>query len=135
MRCLTNLQKTYFYAPYLGKVAMQDEYGNETGEYELTYGKPTEFHASKSAAKGLSETLQFGETLVYDKTLVMEKLPDGFDEYSLLWIDAKPELVEETGELKVNKNGDVVTPHDYEVSKIADGNFYVSVAVARVQVK
>lgn len=134
MRCLARFQKTYYYAPYEEVVPIYDDYGNETGEYETVFTKPVPFKASISAARGLAETLQFGETLVYDKTLVMEKLPYGFNEYSRLWIETKPQL-DGAGNLIKNAKGEYLTTHDYEVSKIAQGSEYVSVAIAKVKVR
>ena len=55
------------------------------------------------------------------------------DEYTILWIDSVPE-VDGNGELAVNKKGDVLTPHDYIVKKVARSLNSVSVAISKVKV-
>lgn len=57
---------------YEGKTPITDEYGNVTGEYDVQHGKPTEFYANISAAKGETQTRQFGENESYDKVIVMD---------------------------------------------------------------
>jgi len=55
------------------------------------------------------------------------------DEYTILWIDTVPQ-VDENGALVVNGDGDVLTPHDYIVKKIARSLNSVSVAISKVKV-
>lgn len=113
---------------------MVDDYGNETGEYDLYYAPPVRKAANISAAKGETETRQFGEKLDYDKVILCD-LKTGIDinEYSRLWIDKEPEL-DGNGLLAVDKNGEVITPHDYVVKKIAKSLNNISIAVRKVEV-
>ena len=55
MRCMNRNKIRFFYALYEGRKPITDEWGNTTGEYEIKYSNPTEFHANISPAMG--ETL------------------------------------------------------------------------------
>ena len=133
MRCLVRNKRTFFYALYLGREAVRDEYGNVTGEYRIVYGKPKRWSANISAAQGKTSTLQFGENVSYDKSIVMENNLPQIDEYSVLWVDTVP-LLEADGSLAVNDEGEVITPHDYIVKRVAVGLNGVAVAISKVQV-
>lgn len=61
MRCMNRNRSRFFYSVYLGKVPVKDEYGNVTGEYEIQLSNPIEGFANISAAKGETQTRQFGE--------------------------------------------------------------------------
>ena len=52
MKCMSRNKVGFFYALYEGKTPITDDYGNVTGEYDIQRGKPTEFYANISAAKG-----------------------------------------------------------------------------------
>lgn len=123
----------FFYALYVAKTPRKDEYGNTTGEYDVEHGNPISFCANISAAKGETTTRQFGESESYDKVIVMDNDAPPIDEYTILWIDSVPE-VDGNGELAVNKKGDVLTPHDYIVKKVARSLNSVSVAISKVKV-
>ena len=125
MRCMERNKTRFFYALYTTKTPMRDDYGNLTGEYDVQHGKPMEFSANISAAKGETTTRQFGENESYDKVIVMDADAPPIDEYTILWIDSVPE---------VNKKGDVLTPHDYIVKKVARSLNSVSVAISKVKV-
>ena len=72
MRCMQRNKVKFFYALYEGKEAITDEYGNVTGEYAVKHGNPIEFFANISAAKGETQTRQFGENESYDKVIVLD---------------------------------------------------------------
>ena len=55
------------------------------------------------------------------------------DEYTVLWVDTAPR-VDETGALVTNDDGEVVTPHDYIVKKVAKSLNSVSIAISKVVV-
>ena len=130
MKCMSRNKIKFFYALYESKTPITDEYGNVTGEYEVQHGNPTEFHANISAAKGETQTRQFGENETYDKV-------DGdappIDEYTVLWVDSTPRL-DEDGSLAVNEKGEITTPHDYIVKKVAKSLNVVSLAISKVSV-
>ena len=79
---------TFFYANVTSEVTdIKDEYGNLTGEYEITYTEPIEAHGCISPAKRSSYIEQFGIHLDYDKTITMASKPSGMTEDSILWIN------------------------------------------------
>ena len=94
---------------------------------------PVEFSANISAAKGETSTRQFGESESYDKVIVMGTDAPPIDEYTVLWVDKTPQ-VDETGALVTNDDGEVITPHDYIVKKVAKSLNSVSVAISKVTV-
>lgn len=134
MRCMERNKVTFFYAFYERKEAIVDDYGNTTGEFEVFYGKPLEYSANISAAKGETQTRQFGENEVYDKVIVADNFIPLINEYSVLWIDAMPQL-DKTGALATDKSGKVITPYDYVVTKVARSLNGVSIAVSKVKVQ
>lgn len=125
MRCMNRNKVKFFYALYLGKAPIKDEYGNDTGEYEVKHGSPVEFSANISAAKGETQTRQFGENEIYDKVIVMDENAPPINEYSILWVDSTPTIKED---------GTTETPHDYIVKKVAKSLNVVSVAISKVNV-
>ena len=126
MKCMERNKVKFYYALYEGKEAVVDEYENETGEYEVKHGNPTEYYANISAAKGETMTRQFGEDESYDKVLVMDNDAPAIDEYSILWVDTLPDIDED--------DGTTDTPHDYIVKKVARSLNSVSFAISKVKV-
>ena len=92
-----------------------------------------EFFANISAAKGETSTRQFGESESYDKVIVMGTDAPAIDEYTVLWIDKTPQI-DETGALATDDNGELITPFDYIVKKVAKGLNSVSIAISKVNV-
>mgnify|MGYP000792504882 FL=1 len=133
MRCMNRNKVKFFYSLYEGREPITDEYGNVTGEYDVKHGNPTEGYANISAAKGETQTRQFGESETYDKVIVMDNEAPPIDEYSVLWVDTVPQLNED-GSLAVDEEGNVLTPHDYIVKKVAKSLNSVSVAISKVTV-
>ena len=134
MRCMSRNKVTFFYALYERKEAITDDYGNTTGEFEVIHGNPLEYSANISAAKGETQTRQFGENEVYDKVIVADNTVPPIDEYSVLWIDTLPQL-DKTGALATDETGKVITPYDYIVTKVARSLNSVSIAVSKVKVQ
>lgn len=133
MRCMNRNKVKFFYSLYEGREPITDEYGNVTGEYDVKHGNPTEGYANISAAKGETQTRQFGESETYDKVIVMDNEAPPIDEYSVLWVDTVPQLNED-GSLAVDEEGNVLTPHDYIVKKVAKSLNSVSIAISKVNV-
>jgi hypothetical protein len=133
MRCMNRNKVKFFYSLYEGREPITDEYGNVTGEYDVKHGNPTEGYANISAAKGETQTRQFGESETYDKVIVMDNEAPPIDEYSVLWVDTVPQLNED-GSLAVDEEGNVLTPHDYIVKKVAKSLNNVSIAISKVNV-
>lgn len=125
MRTLTRNKTQVYYANYLAKNPLKDEYGNLTGEYDVIYSNPVLIMANVSAARGESTTRQFGDEIRYDRIIVLEDPTLLIDETSILWIDTLPEITED---------GTTETPHDYIVKQIAPSINSLSVAVSKVSV-
>ena len=133
MRCMQRNKIVFYYALFSERVPIVDEYGNATGEYDVRHGNPVKSSANISAAKGETQTRQFGENVSYDKVIAMDNDSPPIDEYSILWIDTMPELNAD-GSLAVDSEGKVKTPHDYIVKKVAKSMNSVSYAVSKVSV-
>ena len=126
MRTLARNQVRIFYANYLTKNPIKDEYGNLTGEYDIVYDNPVEIKANVSAARGESTTRQFGEDEGYDRVIVLDDPKVPINVSTVLWIDTLPEI-------KVDGSTD--TPYDYIVKKVAPSLNSVSIAVSKVNVR
>lgn len=133
MKCMSRNKVDFYYALYESREPIEDEYGNTLGESEITHGNPVKSSANISAAKGETQTRQFGENVSYDKVIVMDSEAPPIDEYTILWIDTVPQLNED-GSLAVDEEGNVITPHDYIVKKVAKSLNSVAFAVSKVSV-
>ena len=85
-----------------------------------TYKAPVQVKGIISPAKGSVFTQPFGVENNYDKVIALENRDTPIDEYAVLWIDTVPEL-NANGTLKVNANGEIVTPWDYIVRRVGRG--------------
>lgn len=133
MRCMARNKAKFYYALYEGREPILNEQGRKTGQYKVIHGNPIEEYANISAAKGETQTRQFGENESYDKVIVMDFITLPIDEYSILWVDTLP-ILNGDGSLKVNDDGEVITPHDYVVKKVAKSLNSVSIAISKVTV-
>ena len=126
MRCLRRNQIRIFYANYVGRDPVIDEYGNQTGEYNLRYSKPQEAEGNVSAARGEVTTRQFGDDESYDRVIVMDDPKVPIEKSSILWIETMP---------VIKSDGTTDTPHDYIVKQVAPSLNSVSIAVSKVNVR
>ena len=126
MRTLHRNKVRIFYANYREKIPIEDEYGNLTGEYRLSYDKPVQIMANVSAARGEATTRQFGDDEGYDRVIVLDDPGFPIATTSILWIDTLPEIAED---------GSTDTPHDYIVKQVATSLNSVSIAVSKVNVR
>lgn len=125
MKCMRRNKQTFYFARFIDKQDIVDEYGNVTGEHELIYDKPQIAKANISAAKGETSTREFGESESYDKVIVMDKDIYDIDEYTELWVDTSPRL---------DKDGNATVPHDYIVKKVAESLNSIAIAISKVTV-
>ena len=125
MRTMVRNKTTIFYANYQGKTRLRDEYGNLTGEYKVSYGTPVEVKANVSAASGEATTSQFGNSVSYDKVIVLDNPKFPISETSVLWIDTLP---------VIDADGTTETPHDYIVKRVATSLNSISIAVSKVNI-
>lgn len=123
MRTMFRNKSTFYYASYTGQTEIVDEYGNVTGEYDVSYSKPDRYHGNISAAQGEMQSRQFGESESYDKVIVLDDRNAPIDEHSILWVDTLPTL---------NADGTTDTPHDYVVKKCARSLNGLSIAIRKV---
>ena len=133
MRCMNRNKGEFYYALYEGREPILNEQGRKTGQYKVIHGNPIEEHANISAAKGETQTRQFGENESYDKIIVMDFITPPIDEYYVLRVDTLP-ILNADGSLKVDDAGEVITPHDYVVKKVAKSLNSVSIAISKVTV-
>ena len=122
MKTLLRNQREFSYCLYVGEDPIIDDYGNETGEYRVTYGLPQAMKANISPATGTSGTEQFGNLEDYDKVIVHEGVCP-FDENAVLFIDKAPEF---------DGEGDPLP--DYRVRRIAQSINSWSAAVGKIKV-
>ena len=128
-------KQTFWYALYDSTQKTEDEYGNQNGTY-TTYGNPVQTTGNISPARGSVISQQFGDDDRYDKVIVVGDRDTPIDEYAVLWLEREPEL-DSSGALKVNADGEIVTPWDYIVRRVGRGlpNFGSTViAVSKVTV-
>ena len=118
MRMLERNKQDIYYALFDRKEAMKDEYGNETGEYEIFYTEPVLIRIDVSAARGESSTRHFGDTEQYDKVMITGDMNCPISESSILWVDT----------LNTER------PHDYIVKKVAKSLNSISFAISKVTV-
>lgn len=123
MKCLYRNKRKFFYALFREKIAIKDEYGNDSGEYKVVYDSPIEMSANVSAATGEAQVEQFGNSLLYDKVIITDDTNCPIDEHSVLCIDTPPSY---------DKDGNLI--YDYIVKKVAKSLNTVSFAVSKVEV-
>lgn len=119
MRSLKRNERTIYYANYLGKEELIDEYGNATGSYKVNYTEPKPYKINVSPARGSSDDTLFGTTLNYTKTMVTADLNCPIDEHSVLWVD---------------RTYDTNVPYDYTVSQVGKSLSSVAYAIKGVDV-
>lgn len=115
----------FYYATFIGKEELKDEYGNNSGEYRVIYSNPILCKGNVSAAQGEMQSRQFGDSESYDKVIVLDNVDIPIDEYSILWVDSLP---------IINDVGVAETSHDYIVKKVARSLNSVSIAISKVDV-
>lgn len=107
MRASNRNKQKFYYALQSSTTAYVDEYGNETGDLNITYGAPVEMWANISPASGEAGMSAFGIRTDYEKVIVTCDMNCPITESSILWIGK---------EATVNS---VVQPHNYAVSIVA----------------
>lgn len=123
MRCLNRNKVNFHYLLFVKKTPVVDENGHLTGEYQVIYGAPEMMKANISAAKGETQTEQFGNDVKYDKVIVTEDVNCPIDENSVLFVDKEPEFDEFGNPL-----------FDYVVKKVAKSLNSISYAISKVSV-
>ena len=117
--------RNFYYSKYESKNELIDEYGNQTGEYEIIYSPPILCKGNISAAQGEMQSRQFGDSENYDKVITLSNVDIPINEYSILWVDNVP---------TINDDGTTDTSHDYIVRVVARSLNSVSIAIKKVDV-
>ena len=125
MRTLERNKRKFYYATYSDTTEFRkDEYGNYlTGEHVVTRTNPVLCFGNISGASGDILTRQFGESVEYDKIIVLDNPEIPIDEYSVLWVDVDPNL---------DSSGETSVLHDYEVLKVSRTINSVAIAIHKV---
>jgi hypothetical protein len=84
MRTLNRNRQPLYYATYVSKTAIKDEYGNETGESQITYSTPVAVNWNVRAVESDAEVEMFGIQAINTIRVVAEK-PLPIDEASIIW--------------------------------------------------
>lgn len=90
MRTLNRNRQLVYYATFVSKSEVKDEYGNHTGAWQITYSSPIKAMWNVSYVKSDAEVEMFGISAMSTIRIVAPK--DGFslDEASILWYGKEP---------------------------------------------
>lgn len=123
MKCLERNKTTFHYCLFQGIEFPKDDEGNKTGEKKVLYSAPVELRANISPATGNTSVEQFGNSLQYDKVIVLDDTACPINEHSVLFVDTVPAYDSAGNPL-----------FDYIVKKVARSLNSVSIAIAKVEV-
>ena len=123
MELLKRNCRTVYYCQYVGKTAMTDDDGYETGEYTVTYTDPLPLEVNVSPASGIAQQMMFGTLISYDKVLVTTDMECPINESSVLFVDKLPEY---------DTKGQPM--YDYSVKRMAKSINVISIALKEATV-
>lgn len=123
MKLMEINKRTFYYSLYCNKSPRLDEWGNESGEYSLEYSPALKIKAHVSHASGEAVAAQFGRLEDYDKIILTDDMACPIDEYTVIFLDKKPEY-----------DSDGVPLGDYIVRRVAKSFNSISYAVSKVVV-
>ena len=118
MRCLERNKREIYYALYIGDEPIFDEYGNETGESNPTYGEVTRWRCNISSASGEEAVQAFGSFTNYSRVLCVADVNCPIAEQTIVWFGVP------TSE-----------PHNYIVTAKADSKNGILYALLEVKVR
>ena len=126
MKTLLRNLRTFWYCLYDGKVELEDEDGNVTGDYAVQYQDPVALRGNISTARGTVQDEVFGQDISYDRVIVLDDPDCPIDENTVLFVDKEPEMV---------TDGTVTRPlFDYVVRRVARSLNSVAYAIERADV-
>jgi len=162
MRCLDRDRQWVLISRCEGAKEVLDAQGRHTGRYEPIRSRQIPMLVTVSGAKGSAETTVFGQSLDYDRSVLIDDPLFDVDESTVLWVDGDigAALVDggffdsfpvyETGSDAdggtFDEEGDEVdggdlsypvfsdTPFDHVVKKVARSSNYTLLAVKHVEV-
>lgn len=123
MKIMERNKKELSYLLYDHKEPVLDEYGNETGEFNVFYKDAVSIRANVSPATGASQIEQFGNLSGYDKVIMTDDMNCPISETSVLFVDKQPEYSEDGKPM-----------YDYTVKRVAKSLNSISYAVSKVSV-
>lgn len=126
MKTLLRNLRTFWYCLYDGKVELEDEDGNVTGDYAVQYQDPVALRGNISTARGTVQDEVFGQDISYDRVIILDDPNCPIDENTVLFVDKEPEIV---------SDGTVSRPlFDYVVRRVARSLNSVAYAIERADV-
>lgn len=117
MRNLNRNKRQLFYALHIEDVPIVDEYGNESGESEPTYGDVQELRGNVSAASGEDVAQAFGNFTNYARVLSVADNNCPLAERAIVWFGVETDK-----------------PHNYVVTRKADSKNGILYALQEVTV-
>lgn len=118
MRTLKRNKRPVAFAFYDGVQELTDEYGNYTGEYDVSYTEPVKTKMNVSGGRGQADIALFGLTQTFGRTATTEDLETPFNEETVMWIETDPD------------NGE---PFDYRVVAVSRTINQVVLALSEVE--
>lgn len=119
MRSLFKQRQKVWYTS-IKEEEIQDEYGNDTGEYRYIYTKPILQKFTVSSTVGDSEEMPAGVMVDYERLVTSYSRDFSPKEGEMLFIDVIP-VFDENGSLELNfATGEPVTKPDYVIKKVLD---------------
>ena len=117
MRTLKRNKRPVAYAFYAGVQELTDEWGNYTGEYDVSYTDPVKTLMNVSGGRGQADISLFGLTETFARTVTTEDLDTEFNTETVFWIETDPDT----------------EPFDYRVVAISRTINQVVLALAEVE--
>ncbi len=118
MRTLKRNKRPVAFAFYAGVQELTDEYGNYTGEYDVSYTEPVKTKMNVSGGRGQADIALFGLTQTFGRTATTEDLDTPFNTETVMWIETDPDLGE---------------PFDYRVVAVSRTINQVVLALSEVE--
>ena len=95
MRTLNRNQQPIYYATFVSKTEIVDEYENATGEYKITYSAPVKAAWNVSVVESESDIAMFGVQALDAVVGVASRNGFPLDETSILWYGITPTIKED----------------------------------------
>ena len=106
MRTLNRNKQPIYYATFVSKTEIVDEYENATGEYKITYSAPVKAAWNVSVVESEADIAMFGVQALDSVVGVASRNGFPLDETSILWYGITPEI---------KQDGTTDTAHNYRV--------------------
>lgn len=90
MRSLNRNKQPIYYATFVSKEEILDEYGNPTGQYKLTYTAPQRANWNVGFVESDAEVEMFGISAMSTLRIVAPKKGFPLNETSILWFGKEP---------------------------------------------